>query len=124
MLTGLISVGRLCNAVAGTAAARRAGLHPDLVHAAASLSPGTFLAIVVASAIAGTISAIAAERGVLLPVVVLELLLGVVLGPHVIGFDVDEFIRFFSNLGLACCSSSRATRSICGASPATRCAWR
>jgi Kef-type K+ transport system membrane component KefB len=70
------------------------------MYAAASLSPSTFLAIVVASAIAGTISAIASERGVLLPVVVLELLLGVALGPHVLGLDADEFTHFFANLGL------------------------
>jgi Kef-type K+ transport system membrane component KefB len=70
------------------------------VHAVA-LSPGTFLAIVVASAIAGTCSALAAERGVLLPVVVVELLLGVVIGPHVMGLQVSQFVQFFSDLGLA-----------------------
>ncbi len=61
---------------------------------------GTFLAIVVASAIAGTISAVAAGRGLVVPVVVLELVLGVILGPHVIGLHVDPFVGFFSDLGL------------------------
>jgi Kef-type K+ transport system membrane component KefB len=70
------------------------------MHDAAGLSPGTFLAIVVASALAGTIAVYATERGVLLPVVVLELLFGVVLGPHVLGLQLSEFVRFFSSLGL------------------------
>jgi Kef-type K+ transport system membrane component KefB len=65
-----------------------------------TLSPGTFLAIVAVSAIAGTLATLAAERGVLVPVVVLELLLGIVLGPHVLGLHVSEFVEFFSNLGL------------------------
>jgi Kef-type K+ transport system membrane component KefB len=34
------------------------------------------------------------------PVVVVELLLGVVIGPHVLGLHVDEFISFFADLGL------------------------
>jgi Kef-type K+ transport system membrane component KefB len=70
------------------------------MHHVVGLSPGTFFAIVVASALAGTIAVYATERGVLLPVVVLELLFGVVLGPHVLGLQVSEFIRFFSSLGL------------------------
>jgi hypothetical protein len=54
------------------------------VLAAAHLAPGTFLAIVAASALAGTLAAMAAGRGLVLPVVVLELLLGIVLGPRVL----------------------------------------
>lgn len=38
------------------------------------VTPGTFLAIIAAAAIAGTFSALASERGVI-PVVVIELLL-------------------------------------------------
>ncbi len=35
------------------------------------------------------------------PVVVLELMLGIVIGPHVLGLaHTDDFIEFFSNLGL------------------------
>ncbi len=41
-----------------------------------------------------------AGRGVLVPVVVIELLLGVVLGPHVLGLHTSQFIDFFSDLGL------------------------
>ena len=70
------------------------------VLAAVHVAPGTFLAIVAASALAGTVAAVAGERGVLVPVVVLELLLGVVLGPHVLGLHADQFIAFFSDLGL------------------------
>jgi Kef-type K+ transport system membrane component KefB len=68
--------------------------------AAVHLAPGTFLAIVAASALAGTIAAIAAGRGLVLPVVVVELLLGIALGPHVLGLHVNVLISFFSDLGL------------------------
>jgi Kef-type K+ transport system membrane component KefB len=64
------------------------------------VTPGTFLAIIAAAAIAGTFSALASGRGVLVPVVVVELLLGVVLGPKVLGLHVDQFVQFFSDLGL------------------------
>jgi Kef-type K+ transport system membrane component KefB len=64
------------------------------------LEPGTFLAIVAVSAVAGTLAAVISSRGLILPVVVVELLLGVVLGPHIIGAKVDPFIAFFSDLGL------------------------
>jgi Kef-type K+ transport system membrane component KefB len=71
-----------------------------MVLAAVNLAPGTFLAIVGASALAGTLAAVAAGRGVLLPVVVLELLLGIVLGPRVLGLHVSQLVGFFSDLGL------------------------
>jgi Kef-type K+ transport system membrane component KefB len=67
---------------------------------AVSISPGTFFAIVSASALAATLTALAGERGVLLPVVVVELLLGVILGPQVLGLHASNFTRFFSDLGL------------------------
>lgn len=53
-----------------------------------------------ASALAGTLAALAAGRGVLLPAVVVELLMGVVLGPRVLGLHASSFIAFFSDLGL------------------------
>jgi Kef-type K+ transport system membrane component KefB len=71
-----------------------------MVLAVADIDPGTFLAIVAASALAGTVAAVTGERGLLLPVVVVELLLGIVLGPRVLGLHVTPFISFFSNLGL------------------------
>jgi Kef-type K+ transport system membrane component KefB len=67
---------------------------------ASALTPGTFLAIVATSALAGTIASMAAGRGILLPVVVVELFAGVILGPQVIGLEVTPFIEFFSALGL------------------------
>jgi Kef-type K+ transport system membrane component KefB len=70
------------------------------VAAAISLAPGTFLAVVIASAIAGTVSAGVRFGSVAIPVVVIELVFGVLLGPHVLGFKVSPFISFFSNLGL------------------------
>jgi hypothetical protein len=49
------------------------------VIASINLAPGTFLAIVVVSASAGTLAALITSRGLIVPVVVVELLLGVVL---------------------------------------------
>ncbi|HEY3827848.1 MAG TPA: cation:proton antiporter [Solirubrobacteraceae bacterium] len=68
--------------------------------ATAPLDPGTFLAIVAAAAAAGTLAAILAGRGIVVPVVVIELLLGVVLGPRVLGLHVTQLIAFFADLGL------------------------
>jgi Kef-type K+ transport system membrane component KefB len=64
------------------------------------LAPGTFLAIVACSAVAGTLAAVAGGRGLGVPVVVLELVGGIVLGPEVIGLRAGEFVSFFSALGL------------------------
>jgi Kef-type K+ transport system membrane component KefB len=62
---------------------------------------GSFLVIVVTGAMAGTLSALAANRDLLLPSVVVELLLGIAIGPHVLDIaHVDDFTQFFSNLGL------------------------
>jgi Kef-type K+ transport system membrane component KefB len=70
------------------------------VTAAITLSPETFLAIVVASAVAGTLAATVKVKGIGAPAVVIELLLGIVVGPHVLGFHVSQFVAFFSDLGL------------------------
>jgi Kef-type K+ transport system membrane component KefB len=62
---------------------------------------GSFLAIVATSAIAGTLVAVAGGRGLFLPVVVLELTLGVLVGPQVLDIaHVNAFTEFFSDLGL------------------------
>lgn len=65
------------------------------------LRPGPFLAIITAAAIAATVAVIASSRGVVIPVVVIELAAGVIIGPHVLGLQVDDVISFFSDLGLA-----------------------
>ena len=70
------------------------------MHTLLSVAPGTFLAIVAVSAGAGTVAALTGRTGVVVPVVVIELLAGVVLGPHVLGLHVTAFINFFSDLGL------------------------
>jgi len=67
---------------------------------AVTIAPGTFLAIVACSALAATIAAFASTRGVALPVVVVELLLGIAIGPQALGLHLSEFISFFSALGL------------------------
>jgi Kef-type K+ transport system membrane component KefB len=65
-----------------------------------SIDTTSFLVIVVTAAVAGTIVAAVASRFVM-PVVVVELLLGIVIGPDVLDFaDPDAFTDFFSNLGL------------------------
>jgi Kef-type K+ transport system membrane component KefB len=72
-----------------------------LQFAAIDVDAGSFLAIVVTGAVAGTISAFAATRNLLLPAVVVELLLGIVIGPQVLEIaEIDDFTQFFSNLGL------------------------
>jgi Kef-type K+ transport system membrane component KefB len=71
-----------------------------VVLAAVQVEPEDFLVVVATSAVAGTIAALVTGRGLLLPAVVVELLLGVVIGPQVLGMDVSEFIQFFADLGL------------------------
>ena len=70
------------------------------VLAAAQVEPAVFLAVVGTAAVAGTIAAVVTARGLLLPAVVVELLLGVVIGPQVLGLEVSEVIQFFADLGL------------------------
>lgn len=61
---------------------------------------GAFLAIVVAAALAAGLAGMLA-RWLVIPVVVLEIALGIVIGPELLGIaDPDQFVRFFSNLGL------------------------
>jgi Kef-type K+ transport system membrane component KefB len=61
---------------------------------------GSFFAIVVAAAIAAITVAVVPKKFAP-PVVVLELMLGILIGPEILDFaHNDEFIEFFSNLGL------------------------
>lgn len=64
------------------------------------VAPEAFLAVVGIAAVAGTLAAIVTARGLLIPTVVAELVLGVVIGPEVLGLDVTEFMEFFASLGL------------------------
>jgi Kef-type K+ transport system membrane component KefB len=65
-----------------------------------NLEPATFLVIVIVSALAGTVAALITSRGVIVPVVVVELVFGVLIGPHVAGLKTDQFVEFFADLGL------------------------
>jgi Kef-type K+ transport system membrane component KefB len=66
-----------------------------------SVDAGSFLAIVATAAIAGTIAAVIGGRGLFVPVVVVELGLGVLIGPQVLELaDVNGFTEFFADLGL------------------------
>jgi Kef-type K+ transport system membrane component KefB len=65
-----------------------------------SVDPGAFLAIVAVAAVGGTFAAIMTERAIVVPVVVVELLLGVLIGPKVLGLHTNDFVDFFSDLGL------------------------
>ncbi len=57
--------------------------------------------IVVAAALAALVVGIVGRRFVL-PVVVLELIFGIIIGPQMLDLaQPDEFVKFFSNLGLA-----------------------
>jgi Kef-type K+ transport system membrane component KefB len=61
---------------------------------------GSFFAVVMVAAIAAVVVAVVPKKFAP-PVVVLELLLGIVIGPHVLHLaHTDDFIEFFSNLGL------------------------
>ena len=62
---------------------------------------GSFLAIVATAAVAGTLVAVAGGRGLFLPVVVIELTLGVLIGPQLLDLaKVNAFTEFFGDLGL------------------------
>jgi Kef-type K+ transport system membrane component KefB len=68
--------------------------------AAIQVDTGSFFAIVMVAAVAAITVAIVPKRFAP-PVVVLELMMGIVIGPDVLGLaHVDDFIEFFSNLGL------------------------
>src|SRR3954453_166721 len=61
---------------------------------------GSFFAVVLVAAVAAITVALLPKR-MAPPVVVLELVLGIVIGPHVLQLaHVDDFVEFFSNLGL------------------------
>ena len=68
--------------------------------AIAQVGPGTFLAIVAASALAASLAVFAASRGVVIHVVVIELILGILIGPDVAGLHPTELVTFFADLGL------------------------
>ena len=66
-----------------------------------SVDAGSFLAIVATAAVAGTLSGVAGMRGIFIPVVVVELALGVVIGPQALDIaHVNSFTDFFADLGL------------------------
>jgi Kef-type K+ transport system membrane component KefB len=66
----------------------------------ATVDPAPMLAIVAVGAIAGTVAALLSDRGVLVPAVVVELVLGVVIGPEVVGLEVTDTMTFLAALGL------------------------
>ena len=60
----------------------------------------SFLLVMVAASVAAITVAVL-PRSIAPPVVVIELLLGILIGPQVLGLaESDDFIQFFSNLGL------------------------
>src|SRR3954470_22116099 len=66
-----------------------------------SVDTGSFLAIVATSAMAATLVAVAGGRNLFVPVVVVELVLGVLIGPQVLDLaKVDAVTTFFADLGL------------------------
>ncbi len=68
--------------------------------AAVQVDTGSFFAVVMVAAIAAITVALVPKRFAP-PVVVLELMMGIAIGPDVLGLaHVDEFTEFFSNLGL------------------------
>ena len=60
----------------------------------------SFLTVVVVAALAAFVAGLVSTR-LPLPVVVLEIVLGIIVGPEVLGLaESDDFLAFFSNLGL------------------------
>ena len=60
----------------------------------------SFLFVVVAAALAAFVAGLVSSR-MPLPVVVVEVLLGILIGPDVLGLaDADAFLGFFSSIGL------------------------
>ncbi len=65
-----------------------------------TVDEGSFFAIILTAALAA-ITVVALPRRMAPPVVVLELIFGIVIGPQVLGIaESDDFVDFFSNLGL------------------------
>ena len=61
---------------------------------------GSFLTVVVVAALAAFVAGLMSAR-LPLPVVVLEIVFGIVVGPELLGLaESDDFLAFFSNLGL------------------------
>ena len=80
-----------------------------------NVDAGSFLAIVATAAIAGTLSAGGRRPRLFIPVVVVELALGVLIGPQAARTSrTSTRSRSSSPIsGSGCCSSSPATRSTC-----------
>jgi Kef-type K+ transport system membrane component KefB len=65
-----------------------------------TVDESSFFAVVLIAAIAA-VTVVLIPRRFAPPVVVIELILGIVIGPQVLGLaEPDSFIDFFSNLGL------------------------
>src|SRR3954464_8202404 len=76
-------------------------LIPAAASASFSVDTGSFLAIVATSAVAASLVAVAGGRNLFVPVVVVELGLGVLIGPQVLELaHVNSFTQFFADLGL------------------------
>jgi Kef-type K+ transport system membrane component KefB len=73
---------------------------PALPIAAIEVDSGSFFAIVTVAAIAAITVATVPKRFAP-PVVVIELMMGILIGPEILGLaHSDDFVKFFSNLGL------------------------
>ncbi len=73
---------------------------PGLPTAAIEVDTGSFFAIVTIAALAAITVAVVPKRFAP-PVVVVELVMGIVIGPEVLGLaHSDDFVNFFANLGL------------------------
>jgi hypothetical protein len=83
----------------------------------------SFLTVVAVGAIAAFAAGLIGPR-LTIPVVVLEIVLGILVGPELLGFaEPDDFLDFFPAWGWACSSSSRATRSTSSASAEAHSSW-
>jgi Kef-type K+ transport system membrane component KefB len=65
-----------------------------------TISPDPFVAIMAASAVAGTIAAVVRFGSLAVPAVVLELGFGILIGPQGLGIKVTPPINFVADLAL------------------------
>lgn len=84
-----------------------------MIAGAITVSPDPFLAIMAASAVAGTIAALVRFGSAAIPAVVLELVFGVLIGPQALGLKVTPPISFARTSVWVFCSSSPAMSSTC-----------
>ncbi len=72
----------------------------DTLEGVGTTAAVSVVVVVAIGAVAGTISVLAGDRGILIPAVALELIAGVLVGPQVAGLEITKPLAFMSSLGI------------------------